>query len=102
MKKIFMCAAMVIGTALTMAAAGQTTAPVKDDLFAGTEIFAKGASDVTEVTMDPDTLGMVTGKDGKRATTRFFLRLRGRIARWTIYRVRRGNHARFQCRWSDP
>jgi len=67
MKKIFMCAAMVIGTALTMAAAGQTTAPVKDDLFAGTEIFAKGASDVTEVTMDPDTLGMVTGKDGKRA-----------------------------------
>jgi hypothetical protein len=52
---------------LTMAAVGQTSASVKDDLFNGTEIFAKGASDVTEVTMDPDTLGMVTGKDGKKA-----------------------------------
>jgi hypothetical protein len=40
---------------------------VKDDLFAGTEIFAKGASDVTEITMDPDTLDLVGGKDGKKA-----------------------------------
>ncbi len=44
-----------------------TSSPVKDDLFAGTEKFAKGASDVTEVTMDPDTLDMVDGKDAKRA-----------------------------------
>ena len=51
-----------------LGAAGQgTTPPVKDDLFAGTEKFAKGASDVTEVTMDPDTLDMVNGRDAKRA-----------------------------------
>jgi hypothetical protein len=48
--------------------AGQDTQPpVKDDLFAGTEIFAKGASNVNEITMDPDTLDLVGGKDGKRA-----------------------------------
>lgn len=60
-------AAMVMASAVTIAAAGQTTSPVKDDLFSGTDIFAKGASDVTEITMDPDTLGLVAGKDGKRA-----------------------------------
>ena len=48
-------------------ARAQTSAPVKDDLFAGTEKFANGASDVTEVDMDPDTLGMVSGKDWKKA-----------------------------------
>ena len=39
---------------------------VKDDLFAGTEQFAKGASDVTEVNLDPKMLGMLgknTGND---------------------------------------
>ena len=47
---------------------GQGTAPLaQDDLFAGTEKFAKGASDVTEVSMDPQTLGMVNGKDAPRA-----------------------------------
>ncbi|QMV18718.1 hypothetical protein GOB94_08515 [Granulicella sp. 5B5] len=50
-----------------MAAAAQTSAPVKDDLFAGTEVFAKGASDVNEVTMDPDTLDMVGGPNGRAA-----------------------------------
>ncbi len=59
-----LAAALVFGC-LTMGA--QTSAPVKDDLFAGTEIFAKGASDVTEVTMDPQTLGMVGGKDSAKA-----------------------------------
>ena len=39
----------------------------KDDLFAGTEVFAKGASDITEITMDPDTLNLVGGKDRGRA-----------------------------------
>ncbi|MGI4830385.1 MAG: hypothetical protein ACRYFU_19615 [Janthinobacterium lividum] len=49
-------------------AAWQGTEPtVKDDLFAGTEKFAKNASDVTEVTMDPDTLDMVNGNGAKRA-----------------------------------
>jgi len=46
---------------------GQSTADTKDDLFAGTSIFAKGATDVTEISMDPDSLGMVKGKDGARA-----------------------------------
>jgi hypothetical protein len=32
---------------------------VKDDLFAGTEKFAAGASDVTEVNLDPKMMGML-------------------------------------------
>lgn len=47
--------------------AAQSTPPLKDDLFAGTEKFAKGASDVTEVTMDPNSLDLVGGPDAKRA-----------------------------------
>jgi hypothetical protein len=35
---------------------------VKDDLFAGTERFAKNASDVTEVNLDPAMLGAVSDK----------------------------------------
>lgn len=50
-----------------LAGAQGTSAIVKDDLFNGTEKFAKGASDVTEVTMDPDTLGMVSGDNSRRA-----------------------------------
>jgi hypothetical protein len=47
---------------------GQSTQPLpKDDLFAGTEIFAKGAADITEITMDPDSLNMVGGNDERRA-----------------------------------
>lgn len=47
---------------------GQSTQPLaKDDLFAGTEVFAKGASDITEITMDPDTLNMVGGPDQHKA-----------------------------------
>jgi hypothetical protein len=65
MRNGFAVAAMLVTGALTMAA--QTSTPVKDDLFAGTEIFAKGASDVTEVTMDPQTLGLVGGKDSAKA-----------------------------------
>jgi hypothetical protein len=67
MRWILGCAALLMGSAWTMTAGGQTSAPAKDDLFSGTEIFAKGATDVTEITMDPDTLGLVNGKDGKRA-----------------------------------
>ncbi|HSY36976.1 MAG TPA: DUF4252 domain-containing protein [Acidobacteriaceae bacterium] len=37
---------------------------VKDELFDGTEKFAKGASDVTSVNLGPDMLGMVSGKHG--------------------------------------
>jgi hypothetical protein len=50
-------------------AAGQSNADAaaKDDLFAGTEIFEKGATGVTEITMDPNTLDMVGGKDEHKA-----------------------------------
>jgi hypothetical protein len=37
---------------------------VKDELFAGTEKFATGASDVTDVNLGPEMLGMVGGKHG--------------------------------------
>ena len=47
---------------------GQATQPLpKDDLFAGTEVFAKNAADITEITMDPDTLNLVGGNDRGRA-----------------------------------
>ena len=55
------------GAELRPAAWQGTDALVKDDLFTGTEKFAKNASDVTEVTMDPDTLDMVNGNGAKRA-----------------------------------
>jgi hypothetical protein len=35
---------------------------VKDDLLAGTEKFARGATDVTDVNLDPDMLGIVGGE----------------------------------------
>jgi hypothetical protein len=34
---------------------------VKDDLFAGTEKFEKGASDVSDVNLDPSMMGMIHG-----------------------------------------
>jgi hypothetical protein len=67
MKRMAGFAALLMGSAMTMAAAAQTSTAVKDDLFNGTEVFAKGASDVTEITMDPDTLDLVGGKDGRKA-----------------------------------
>lgn len=39
----------------------------KDELFNGTEVFAKNATHVTEITMDPDSLGLVGGPDGHKA-----------------------------------
>jgi hypothetical protein len=42
----------------------------KDDLFAGAEKFAQGASEVTEINLDPTTMGLVGmnhGKDGEEA-----------------------------------
>jgi hypothetical protein len=61
-----MAAAMTAGAAIParavhaqveMVSAGDPQ--VKDDLFAGTEKFATGASDVTEVNLDPKMLGML-------------------------------------------
>src|SRR5580700_353599 len=39
---------------------------VKDDLFAGAEKFAQGASEVSEINLDPKTMSMIGhgGKDG--------------------------------------
>ena len=42
-----------------------TVGQVKDALFAGTEKFAKGASDVTEINLDPKMMGMVPGSAGE-------------------------------------
>ena len=58
---------VVMSMAMMVAASAAQTSSTKivdakDDLFAGTEVFAKNATDVTEITMDPDTLGMVGGK----------------------------------------
>ena len=48
---------------VAMAAAGAPQ--VKDDLFAGTEKFAKGATEVNEINLDPKMMGMIPGgKDG--------------------------------------
>ncbi len=65
---------LVMGMALCVVMVGapgkgkaQTSPTVKDDLFAGTEMFAKGATSVTEISMDPDSLGMVGGRDSRRA-----------------------------------
>jgi hypothetical protein len=57
-----------LGQGIGAEGAGQATQPLpKDDLFAGTEVFAKGASDITEITMDPDTLNLVNGPERGRA-----------------------------------
>lgn len=53
--------------AMAGGAMGQKVDNVKDDLFAGTEIFEKNAVDVTEISMDPDSLDMVKGHDSQRA-----------------------------------
>jgi hypothetical protein len=45
-------------------------AQVKDDLFSGAEKFSQGASEVTEINLDPATMGLVgkdRGRDGEEA-----------------------------------
>lgn len=49
------------------AAQNNDTAAAKDDLFNGTEVFAKNATHVTEISMDPDSLGLVGGPDQHKA-----------------------------------
>jgi len=49
----------------------------KDDLFAGTEKFAKGATDVSEINLDPKTMGLVRGdNDGGMAHKMKFMVIR--------------------------
>ena len=66
---VAMAAGEGVGLGAGVGAEGaQSTQPLpKDDLFAGAEVFAKGASDITEITMDPDTLNLVGGPDRGRA-----------------------------------
>jgi hypothetical protein len=61
--------AALISAGMCVAAAAQGTAPMKDDLFAGTEKFAAGATHVEEITMDPNSLDMVNGRNSTRAHT---------------------------------
>jgi hypothetical protein len=59
-----------IGEPFAQPGAAPAAAPqVKDDLFAGAEKFAQGASEVTEVNLDPSTMGMVShgGRDATLA-----------------------------------
>lgn len=54
-------------TPVMTAPAPQPEAPqVKDDLLAGTEKFAQGASDVSDVDLDGHMLGMLGHKEGKK------------------------------------
>lgn len=57
----------VPGFEMQTKASTSMSAPVKDDLFAGAEKFAQGASDVTEINLDPSTMGMVGGGHGRDA-----------------------------------
>ncbi len=61
-----LCAAIVyphpVKGQMVLAVAEGGAPQVKDDLFAGTEKFAQGASNVNEVNMDKNMLKMVDGK----------------------------------------
>jgi len=48
-------------TSYSSGGGSSSTDDVKDDLFAGTESFAKNASSATEINMGPDGLGMAAG-----------------------------------------
>jgi len=64
MKKIVWVQGILLSVVMGSALQGMAQAKpaVKDDLFDGTQIFEKGASEVTEITMDPNSLGMVGGR----------------------------------------
>jgi hypothetical protein len=58
------------GLDLQMNVAVNVGLQVKDDLFGDTDKFANGAAEVTEINLDPSTMGMVgkdKGKDGDLA-----------------------------------
>jgi hypothetical protein len=58
------------GLDLQMNVAVNVALQVKDDLFGDTDKFANGAAEVTEINLDPSTMGMVGethGKDGDLA-----------------------------------
>ena len=59
-------ATVMLSTPLTVASEVRSEAQVKDDLLAGTEKFAEGASSVTDVNLDPSMMSMV-GKNSEMA-----------------------------------
>jgi Domain of unknown function (DUF4252) len=60
--------AAVASLAMQVANVSMSAAPqVKDDLFAGTDKFAQGASSVTEINLDPRTMGMVSHSSRDRS-----------------------------------
>ena len=60
LQSLLLCGILAAAPTLTHA---QTSNPtVKDELFAGTEKFARGASDIEEITMDHDSLAKVGGQ----------------------------------------
>ena len=63
MKKTVWVQGILLAAVMASAVQGMAQAKpaVKDDLFDGTQIFEKNASNVTEITMDPNALGMVGG-----------------------------------------
>jgi hypothetical protein len=68
MKKMNVVLATAFAAAVMMQGAmAQQGIPAKDDLFTGTEVFAKNATDVTEITMNPDSLDRVGGNHAGRA-----------------------------------
>jgi len=59
---------------MTIAAAMTGEAQVKDDLFAGVEKFAQGASEVSDVNLDKNMLAMVhKGGDGRASKLEFIV-----------------------------
>ena len=60
---VVVCGALSAGAQVVEASSAvPPSAQVKDELLAGTERFAAGAKNVSEVNMDAKTMGMVTGK----------------------------------------
>jgi len=84
-KKLWLSLTMAVAMTAAMPAHAQRVLPVslaepageppqvKDELFAGTEKFAQGAKEVTEVNMDKNMLGMVPKGDSGMASRMDFI-----------------------------
>src|ERR1039457_3442127 len=65
----------IVGLDLQTNVAVNVAYQAKDDIFAGAEKFAQGASEVTEINLDPQTMGLVgmnhvTEREKKQTTPR--------------------------------
>jgi hypothetical protein len=57
----------IVGLDLQTNVAVNVAYQAKDDIFAGAEKFAQGASEVTEINLDPQTMGLVGESHGRDA-----------------------------------